>query len=86
LLAVSGLTFWILTFKGSAEGSSSRASFNNQGFFWLKGSQQESDGGQLVVKEYKLSCVVLKVKVKNKSGRVSAEPSKLVSILSLKRV
>ena len=62
------------------------ANLRNQGFLVIKGVQQESAGGQFVVKEYKLSCVVLKVKVKKSKGRVSAEPSKLAAILSLKRV
>lgn len=86
LLAVSSDTFWILTFKGSACGSSSRASFSSQGFFLVKGVQQESVCGQLVVKACRLFWVVLKVRVRKRSGRFSALPSKLASILSLKRV
>ena len=85
-LAVSELTLCIFTFNGSAVESNSRAYFNSQGFLWAKGSQQLSLWSQLVVKECKLSCVVLKVKVKNKSGLFSTVPSKLASILSLKRV
>jgi hypothetical protein len=33
LLAISGLTFWILTFKGSAVGSRFLAHLRNQGSF-----------------------------------------------------
>ena len=86
LLAVAEDTFWILTLRGSAVGSSSLAHFLSQGSFWDKVFQQGSVCFQLVVKEYKLSWVVLKVRVKNKSGRFSNIPSKLASILSLKIV
>src|SRR5215216_1777165 len=86
LPAVSGSVFKIFAFKGSAVGSNWLAHLLNQGFLAVKGSQQVSDWGQLVVKADKSWRVVLKVKVKNKSGRVSAVPSKLASILSLKRV
>ena len=85
-LAVSELTLCIFTFNGSAVESNSRAYFSSQGFCLAKGSQQLSLWSQLVVKEYKLSCVVLKVRVKNKSGLSSAEPSKFASTLSLKIV
>ena len=84
--AVSGLTFWILIFKGSADGSSRRAYLNSQGLASATGFQQESVCFQLLVKACKLSWVVLKVRVKNKSGLLFAIPSKLASILSLKIV
>ena len=86
LLAISGLVLRIFAFKGSAVGSNWLTHLLNQGFLAVKGSQQVSDCGQLVVKADKSWRVVLKVRVKNKSGRFSAFPSKLASILSLKRV
>ena len=86
LLAVSGDTFWIFTFKSSADGSSSRAYLSSQGFLLIKGTQHWSFWSVLAVKAHKSSRAVLKVSVKNKSGLFSAVPSKLASILSLKRV
>jgi hypothetical protein len=86
LLAISGATFWILTFKGSAKGSSWRAYFSSQGFFSCKGFQQGSFWSQLAVKACKLSWAALKVKVRKRRGLSSAVPSKLASILSLKIV
>src|SRR5437763_15660780 len=80
------VALWILTFRGSAVGSKLAAHFFNQGLLLVKGSQQGSFCYQLVVKEAKSSRVVLKVRVKNKSGLSSAVPSKLASILSLKMV
>ncbi|CAI2200921.1 12223_t:CDS:2, partial [Funneliformis geosporum] len=85
LWAVSGLVFKILALQGSAVGSNWLAHLLNQGFLAVKGSQQGSFWSQLVVKADKSWRVVLKVRVKNKSGWVSAVPSKLASILSLKR-
>ena len=86
LLAVSEEVFKILTLQDSAAGPSWLAYFNSQGFCLAKGSQQLSLWSQLVVKEYKLSCVVLKVRVRKRRGRFSAVPSKFASTLSLKIV
>ena len=86
LLAVSEEVLRILTLDSSACGSTSLAHLRNQGNFLLNGVQQASFWSQLLVKACKLSWVVLKVRVKNKSGRFSAAPSKLASILSLKMV
>ena len=86
LRAVSGSVLRIFALQGSAVGSNWLAHLLNQGFLAVKGSQQVSDCGQLVVKADKSWRVVLKVRVKNNKGRVSAVPSKIASILSLKRV
>ena len=86
LLAFSEDTWWILTLRGSAEGSKLAAHLRSQGSFWFNGFQQLSCWSQLVVKEAKSSRAVLKVKVKNSKERFSAVPSKLASILSLKMV
>ncbi len=86
LVAVSGDTFLSLILSGSADGSNSLAQPLSQGNFSSSVVQQLSCWSQLVVQAYKSSCVVLKVKVKNKCGWWCSVPSKLASVLSLKMV